>query len=383
MRILFCSQTHLSKQLGASKVLMELAEEMARLGWECELLSPADLVPHANHNGSKPFHKYLCEHLLKVANRFDVIDYDHHHLPYPRSEFPAETLFVARSALLSHHFNKIMIPRDKGLKSYIHHSLKGRREAIKRQQERRLAHVTVSEADLINVLNYDDQRELMGCSIPEEKIVVIPNGISRGRRALFDAVSSEPSLDPKIAFIGTFDVRKGATDFPAIVEEVCAAIPSVRFRLLGTYKDTSTVLAAFPKPLRGRIEVVPRYDPDALPALLAPCWIGVFPSYIEGFGLGVLEMLAASIPVIAYNSPGPPMMLPPEYLVSRGDTKAMSKKVIELLRDQDKLLLARYWAKQRSQKFCWQRIAQQTSEIYAERWQRKQSKVAAQRMSQL
>src|SRR5947209_7568748 len=129
MRILFCSQTHLSKELGASKVFLELAEEMAHLGWQCEFLSPADLVANSSHNGDKPYHRYLYEHLLKVAGRFDVIDYDHHHLPYPRNEFPAETLFVARSVLLGHHFQRIAIPRDKSIKATVHYLLKGRGEA--------------------------------------------------------------------------------------------------------------------------------------------------------------------------------------------------------------------------------------------------------------
>jgi glycosyltransferase involved in cell wall biosynthesis len=382
MRILFCSSTQLSMELGASKVLIELSEEMVHLGWQCEFLSPTDLVSDQSYSDNKPYHVYLYEHLRKVAGDFDVIEYDHHHLPYPRSEFPAETLFVARSVLLAHHFANIAIPGEKGLKSKVHHLLKGRREARKRQLEGPQAQRTVSEADLVNVLNYDDQSELIRCGIAKEKIVVIPCGLSSAHRKRFDAVSSAPAQDPIVAFIGTFDTRKGATDFPAIVEEICAAITGVRFRLLGTYKDERAVRSVFPRRLRSRIEVVPRYAPDDLPGLLAPCSVGIFPSYIEGFGLGVLEMLAASIPVIAYNSPGPPMMLPSEYLVPRGDTKAMSGKVIELLQDKSKLMAARHWAKQRSQEFCWPPIARQTSEIYTERWQRKQAKAAAQKVSQ-
>mgnify|MGYP002785256976 FL=1 len=77
-------------------------------------------------------------------------------------------------------------------------------------------------------------------------------------------------------------------------------------------------------------------------------------------------MLAASIPVIAYNAPGPPMMLPSEYLVAPGDTDSMSAKVIDLLKDIKKLAQARVWAKERSQEFCWQKIAEKTSQIYLE-----------------
>jgi glycosyltransferase involved in cell wall biosynthesis len=121
------------------------------------------------------------------------------------------------------------------------------------------------------------------------------------------------------------------------------------------------------------LEVIPKYDPDKLPALLSSCSVGIFPSYIESFGFGVLEMLAASIPVIAYNSPGPPMMLPPNWLVPRGDAKAMSVKVVDLLLDDRRLVQARTEAKRRSKEFCWKTIARQTSEIYFQRWQRKQA----------
>src|SRR5439155_12459149 len=125
----------------------------------------------------------------------------------------------------------------------------------------------------------------------------------------------------------------------------------------------------FPRKLRSRIDVLPRFDPDALPWLLSTGSVGIFPSYVEGFGLGILEMLAASIPVIAYNCPGPPVMLPTEYLVSPGDWPGMSAKVIDLLNDGERLAKARCWAKQRSQQFRWESIAHTTSELYIKHWQ--------------
>ena len=39
-----------------------------------------------------------------------------------------------------------------------------------------------------------------------------------------------------------------------------------------------------------------RYQPDALPQLLSDCTVAAFPSYVEGFGLAVVEQLAAGIP---------------------------------------------------------------------------------------
>jgi glycosyltransferase involved in cell wall biosynthesis len=113
---------------------------------------------------------------------------------------------------------------------------------------------------------------------------------------------------------------------------------------------------------------VPRFAAEALPELLAPCSVGIFPSYVEGFGYGVLEMLAASLPVIAYDVPGPPMMLPPEYLVGRGDVAGLSARVVALLRDPARLADARSWARERSRQFCSQEIAGATSAIYQDAW---------------
>jgi glycosyltransferase involved in cell wall biosynthesis len=371
MRILFCSQTHLSKELGASKVLIELAEEMERQGWECTLVSPHDVAP--NLNGRRDYPNHLRRYLIDHAGNYDVVEYDHHHLPFDRREFPAEPIFVARSVLLAHHFNNISIPRDRSIKGRVRSMLFERNEAERRRLSFEQAHITVSQADLVNVLNLDDREELIKSGVPEGKVVVIPNGLSSERRLLFDSISDAPPIEPVVVFVGTFDNRKGALDFPAIVQEVSKAVPNVRFRLLGTFKDQGVVRKQFPRNLRSRIDVVPRFPPDALPELLSTGSVGIFPSYLEGFGLGVLEMLAAAIPVIAYNSPGPPMMLPTEYLVSRGDTSAISAKVIRLLRDENSLTCARLWAKEKSRDFSWPSIAQLTSQTYLERWRQKQN----------
>jgi glycosyltransferase involved in cell wall biosynthesis len=379
MKILLCSPAPLIKELGAPKIWIELAEAMEQLGWECKTISLQQLatIPKhlQNHQLSREiiFSEALRQYLREHAAEYDVIDYDQSYLPYSRSEFYPRTLFVARAALLVHHLEKINIPQPKTWKSKIRGLIKGKRDGIDKQKIAQLAHKTVTESDLVNVANYDDKDELVRCGIPAEKIIVIPYGISRSRRPLFDAISSEVPGEPKVVFVGTFDYRKGASDFPGIVENICDRIPNVTFRLLGTaglFQTKEKVLSFFPNELKERIEVIPRFNAQELPELLNSCSVGIFPSYLESFGFGVLEMLAASIPVIAYNAPGPPMMLPSEYLVAPGDTESMSAKVIELLKDKSKLAQARVWAKERSQKFCWQEIAQHTTQVYLDRWRK-------------
>jgi glycosyltransferase involved in cell wall biosynthesis len=181
------------------------------------------------------------------------------------------------------------------------------------------------------------------------------------------AAAAGPGPEPIVAFVGTFDNRKGGHDLPGIFREVSRQVPDVRFRLLGTaglYQSAEQVSAFFPKALRSRLEVTPKFQADELPSLLAGASVGVFPSYIEGFGLGVLEMLAASVPVVAYRTPGPPEMLKEEFLVDRGDVPAMAARVVSLLRNREELSRARQWAGVRSRDFAWSRVATETDAVY-------------------
>lgn len=363
MKILFCSPVPLKETLGTARTLLALSTEFQNLGWDVTMISPADTIDksRSGEDPSEALRKYLLEH----AAEYDVVEYDHSYLPFPRKEFASDTLFVARSQLLGHHFATITIPSERRWKSRIRTFLDKPAERKRKKQNFDRAHTTILESDIAVVLNYDDRNALMRHGIQPEKIHVIPNGLSAQQMLQFARISSTIPSKPKVGFIGTFCPRKGSTDFAAIIQEIAHQIPEVSFRLLGTTFDQKQVLSAFPRYLRESIEVHPDFEPDDLPGLLQPCSVGMFPSYIEGFGLAVLEMLAASIPVIAYNAPGPPMMLDASYLVPRGDTAAMAAKIISLLQDDAQLANARHWARQRSKDFCWQQIARKTSDAYS------------------
>jgi glycosyltransferase involved in cell wall biosynthesis len=366
------------RTLGTAKVLVELAEAMSEIGWEVSFIQPSDVgIPRirclAEH---ELFAVRLGQYFDENASRFDVVDYEHVFLPFSRARFDARPLFVSRSALLVLHLKTGRIPVAPGLRAAVGrvvHFNKRRRD-VESQTSR--AKITLREADLINLNNSYDKETLVRRGIAANKIAVIPLGLSNHARALFDAVPIAPPMAPIVGFVGTFDYRKGALDFPRIVAALIAAVPDVRFKLLGTaglFQTADAVKAFFPAPLRPRIEVIPRFEPDALPNLLADVSVGVFPSYVEGFGLGVLEMLAAAVPVIAYDVPGPPMMLPPERLVRAGDIRGVASRAIALLKSPADLAAARIAARESSRRFRWDVIARQTADIYLAAIQRRSS----------
>ena len=91
MKILLCSVVKPSKQLGMSKVLIELAEELEKIGWICDLISPNDICPDILKYRGQAYINHYCEslqdYLVKKASEYDVIDYDHLYLPYSREKF--------------------------------------------------------------------------------------------------------------------------------------------------------------------------------------------------------------------------------------------------------------------------------------------------------
>jgi glycosyltransferase involved in cell wall biosynthesis len=366
--ILFCCPTPLTARLGASKVYIEAAEAFRRIGWDAELVGPAEVVgrPDASYIPPPEFRDWL----RRTAAGFDVAEYEHNALPYARGDFPKGPLFVARSVLLTHTVVAARIPPRPTARFRVSRFLT--RVIDRRRWKRELdrADATLRGADLVNVGNTDERAALVAAGHSAEKIIVFPFGLFPERLAAFRPVPDDLPDPPTVAFVGTFDPRKGMVEWPAIADAVVAVHPRARFRLVGTYGVVPTadgVAGHFPRRLRGRIEVVPQFDPADLPGLLADCSLGVFPSHCEGFGFGVLEMLAAGLPVVAYDAPGPPTMLPAENLVTKGDGRAIGRRAAALLADPAALRAARRAARSRADQFRWELIASRTADAYLNR----------------
>ena len=362
MNILLCSPCRLDRTLGAAQTLMDLADALGALGHTCDLVGPGVLGASAEDYPAR-----LQAFLRAEAGGYDVVDLDYKRCVLDEQTARAGPLFVARCQLLIHHYLRIPIPPMPTLRGRLRDRVLGPRDRHVLRARIQRADATLAAAHRIVVLNGRDRDALAQQGHAAEKIHVIPNGMTADRLDAFAAVPEAVPEGAVVAFIGMFGPRKGAADFPDLVRRVAASVPEVRFRLLGTrgpLRTAEAVEGLFPKALRRHVEVIPTFAPEALPELLAPCAVGVFPSYVEGFGLGVLEMLAAAMPVVAYDAPGPPVMLPPEALVPRGDTAAMSERVIALLRDRAALAGARRRARQQAQTFTWARSARRLADAY-------------------
>lgn len=373
-KILYCCPYKIDPTLGGAKVYIEAAKSLEKLGWNITIISPDDLGqgPLSNLPELEKLEKYsqaLDQYLQLHSCEYDVIEYEHLYLPFLREKYSSKTIMVARSILLTHQFTTFSTPTFNTIRGLVGKIIKAPKRRAELLFKISKANITLKNADLISVPNNDDKMILIKNGIEASKILVLPYGLTTERYDQLTRVSGNLPEKNEIAFVGTFDLRKGAKEFPKIIRLISKEIPSVRFKLLGTsamFPTKEAIYKYFPKNLHSFIEVVPKFDPKDLPELLMNSKLGIFPSHMESFGFGVLEMMAAGLPVVAYNVPGPNELLPSSLLVERNDYHHMAKKIIQLLKSESEYVQMAQTVKDRASKFNWHDVALETSKIYLE-----------------
>jgi glycosyltransferase involved in cell wall biosynthesis len=189
-------------------------------------------------------------------------------------------------------------------------------------------------ADLINVPNDDERRALERRRLAA-KVVVLPNALPRSSLDALAAIADGPRPDPPRALvIGSWTYRKGIADWPAILARLWERIPAARVCFAGAGVPEAQVRADLGVGADPRVEVAPAYAPEELPALLAHATAGALASYVEGFGLGVLETLAAGRPCVSYDVPGPRDLagaVNRGWLVPVGEAAALADRLADVL----------------------------------------------------
>jgi glycosyltransferase involved in cell wall biosynthesis len=203
--------------------------------------------------------------------------------------------------------------------------------------EQRDADRMLETCDLINVVNRDEAGYMRDLGLGD-KTVLIPHGVSVEMLDALRRGVAPPSFrlaEQQVGFIGYWDIRKGARDWRRILEGVRRVLPQTSFRFAGTARRPDDVQRYLGPESDRRVMVLQEFSREELPAMLHSVTVGALPSYIEGFPLVVLENLAAGIPSVAYDVPGPRDTLrevDPTLLVPAGDADAFARRVVEVLK---------------------------------------------------
>jgi glycosyltransferase involved in cell wall biosynthesis len=137
---------------------------------------------------------------------------------------------------------------------------------------------------------------------------VIPHGVNAGdfqvaadwKQEVLDKLSI---LSPFLLFVGTLEPRKNVVRLIQAFEQFASRYPELLLIIAGkpgwNFEDIFTAMKA--TAYRERIRHLGFVSEPEKKALLAACEILIYPSLYEGFGLPVLEAMAAGAPVITSN----------------------------------------------------------------------------------
>ena len=344
LRILVMVNLPWDPRLGAVRIYMELAEQWRASGHVVEKYSLSDAFPDAHASSAKfTIRQLLFSHkaaafVRKNSARFDVVDALIGVLPFSKEKLGFHGLLVARSVGLYRLYEQFDRSVEKRWPGRPKGKFLGRIfYALTRQRLLHASDKAVRHADLINLPNEEEAVCLRRETRKNLPILVQPYGLTvERRRALIQAAAASAIrlTQKRICFIGMWGPRKGARDWSGIMRRIRARVPEAQFRFLGTMVDSKAILPDLQLEVLEGIEFISDYQPGDLPGLLADCTVGAFPSYAEGFGLAVLEQLAAGIPTVAYDTAGPRDLLAgrlPELLVPKGDLGAFATTICRIL----------------------------------------------------
>jgi glycosyltransferase involved in cell wall biosynthesis len=375
LRILMVLHMPWDRNLGGARVQLELAEEFTRKGHGVEKFDLFDAFGGSPPSRlaalwRAPFHQRATHFVRENASRFDVIDAHQGNLPCRKQDLGFRGLLVSRSVGLYAFYDEFARyerrrwPETRG--SLPGRMVRGATRLLREPDYRR----SLEACDLITVPNHDEYeyvRDELGLG---EKCRVIPFGLTPERCRELAAVSeaTPAGAGPWVAFVGAWGPRKGSRDWGTIVRQVRATVPEAGFVFLGTHSPPERVLRDLGQPPGPWLRIVPRYESAELPRLLRGCTAGAFPTYIEGFPFAVLEKLAAGLPTVAYDVPGPReslRLVDPSLLVPRGNPSALAGRLSELLREPAAARARRARScREVAQQFCWGSIAHETLAVY-------------------
>jgi len=232
-------------------------------------------------------------------------------------------------------------------------------------------------ARVLTVTEFSKRSILAAYALPEEKITVLPNGVSAdfrpvAREAAQRLLRTARGLEtPFVLTVGDLQPRKNHLGLIRAFEQLIAAHPQLPHHLVVVGKETwhsPDIRAAARKSSVGsRIHFTGFVSEDELRQLYAACDLFVYPSFYEGFGLPIIEAMASGRAVACSNTSGMPEVADSAALLF--DPHSVAEMVLamrDLLLNPELRMRMERLGMQRAAIFSWDRTAARTLDLYYE-----------------
>lgn len=335
---------------------------------------PGQAVRHAWLPGPVAVHRcstwgfFSPEALLRmlVAERPDVV-----HVHHLRNLLAFQVVRVARwrgwpVVLTPHgllHDGDLVADRDRPLEKPLRfdrlilspRQLAGRllRGAHPRRAVRNyLIHAPLRLVDGAVALSQHERNLLIQLGVPAERITVLPNAVDLApfeARRRGDDDAAEMQLDspprgivapdrPNILFIGQLIARKGFDLLARAMPAIAQAVPAAEFIFVSHNRQGEGELRRLVAEggVADRLRLLTSVDEDEKIRLLHAAAVIAAPSRYEGFGIPLIEGMAAGKPVVTTDVPAGNEVIRHEQtglLVPYDDVDALAGAIMRVLRD--------------------------------------------------
>jgi glycosyltransferase involved in cell wall biosynthesis len=207
--------------------------------------------------------------------------------------------------------------------------------------------------------------------LPADRLDVVP--LARGTRPRQGAPVADVRArfalggGPYVLYVGTLEPRKNLIRLVEAFRRLPRDLAPVRLVLAGAWGWHARALrtALRSVAVRDSIVVTGGVDEGSLAALYAGATVFVYPSLYEGFGLPLLEAMAAGVPVLT-SAGGTCAEVAGDaaLLVDPTSVEAIARGLEGLLRSGDERRRLSDLGRARERAFTWERTAASTVEVY-------------------
>ena len=232
---------------------------------------------------------------------------------------------------------------------------------------------SIKQADLVLCYTSRDTDAIVTAGLkPEHQVAFVPAGVDE---RFFGHHTIAP-VGNRILWWGSWVDRKGIFSLPRTMELAIREMPDLHLTLGGTGKLPEELLPLFPESVRSRVTVLPFVSREEQIEHLQKSDIFLFPSLSEGYGLALLEAMAAGLPCIttytgiAYDRLEHDLNA---IIVPMSAPTALAKAVVALARDSQRRESISLNGQKTARDLTWGQFAGQTVELYESHLKQKRS----------